>query len=97
MLPFIAPKARVFKWKDMPFGVANARAFLQELMNKMWYIFRCRPLVQELISPGAEMDAHIDDVSLGPIPRRTMFSSCVSFSLFVRKIIAISNSKNVNS
>ena len=30
------------------------------------YILRRRPLVQELISRGAEMEAHIDDVSLGP-------------------------------
>ena len=28
------------------------------------YILRRRPLVQELISRGAEMEAHIDDVSL---------------------------------
>ena len=34
-------------------------------MNKFLYILRRRPLVQELISRGAEMEAHIDDVSLG--------------------------------
>ena len=34
-------------------------------MNQILYILRHRPLVQELISRGAEMDAHIDDVSLG--------------------------------
>ena len=34
-------------------------------MNKILYILRCRPLVQELVSRGAEMEAHIDDVSLG--------------------------------
>ena len=28
---------------------------------------RRRPLVQELVSRGAEMEAHIDDVSLGTI------------------------------
>ena len=49
----------------MPFGVANAPALFQELMNKGLYILRHRPLVQELISRGAEMEAHIDDVSLG--------------------------------
>ena len=48
----------------MPFGVANAAALLQELMNKILYILRFRPLVQELVSRGAEMEAHIDDVSL---------------------------------
>ena len=30
---FITPKGRVFKWKVMPFGVANAPALFQELMN----------------------------------------------------------------
>ena len=55
----------MFKWKVMPFGVANAPALFQELMNKLFYILRRRPLVQELISRGAEMEAHIDDMSLG--------------------------------
>ena len=49
----------------MPFGVANACALFQELMNKILNILRRRPLVQELVSRGAEMEAHIDDVSLG--------------------------------
>ena len=45
--------------------MANAPALFQELMNKILYILRRRPLVQELISQGAEMQAHMDDVSLG--------------------------------
>ena len=49
----------------MPLGVANAQALFQELMNKILYILGRRPLVQELISRSAEMEAHIDDVSLG--------------------------------
>ena len=49
----------------MPFVVVNAPALFQELMNKILYILRCRPLVQELVSGGAEMKAHINDVSLG--------------------------------
>ena len=49
----------------MAFGVANAPALFQELMNKILYILRRRPLVEELVSRGAEMGAHIDDVSLG--------------------------------
>ena len=55
----------MFKWKVMPFGVANALALFRERMNKILYILRRRPLVQELISRGAGMEAHIDDVSLG--------------------------------
>ena len=61
LLAFITPKGCVFKSKVMPFGVANARALFQELMNKILYILRRRPLVQELISRAAEMEAHIDD------------------------------------
>ena len=34
-------------------------------MNKILYILRRRPLVQELVSGWAEMESHIDDVSLG--------------------------------
>ena len=65
LLAFITPKGLVVKWKVMPFGDANAPALFQELMNKILYILRSRPLVQELISRGAGMEAHIDDVSLG--------------------------------
>ena len=35
LLAFITPQVRVFKWKVMPFGVANAAALFQELMNKI--------------------------------------------------------------
>ena len=49
----------------MPFGVVNAPALFQELMNKILSILRRRPVVQELISRGAQMEAHIDDVCLG--------------------------------
>ena len=35
LLAFITPQGRVFKWKVMPFGVANAPALFQELMNKI--------------------------------------------------------------
>ena len=65
LLVFVTPMGRLFKWKVMPFGVANAPALFVELMNKILYILRRRPLVQELISRGAEMEAHIEDVSLG--------------------------------
>ena len=65
LLAFITPQGRMFKWNVMPFEVANAPALFQELMNKILYILRRRPLVQELISRGAEMEAHIVDVSFG--------------------------------
>ena len=55
LLAFVTPKRRVFAWKVMPFGVANAPALLRELLNKIPYILRRRPLVQELVSRGAEM------------------------------------------
>ena len=50
LLAFITPRGRVFKWKVMPFGVANAPALFQELMNKILSILRRRSKVQELIS-----------------------------------------------
>ena len=65
LLAFITPQGRVFKWKVMPFGVANAPALFQDLMNKILSILRRRPVVQELITRGAQMEAHIDDVCLG--------------------------------
>ena len=52
LLALITAKGCVFKSKVMPFGVANASALFQELMNKISYILRRRPLVQELISEG---------------------------------------------
>ena len=65
LLAFMGHKGRVFKWKVMPFGVANAPALFQEVMNKILYILRRKPLVQELMSRGAEMESQMDDVSLG--------------------------------
>ena len=35
LLAFVTPKGRVLKWKVMPFGLANAPALFQELMNKI--------------------------------------------------------------
>ena len=35
LLAFITPKGRVFRWKVMPFGVANPPALFQELMNNI--------------------------------------------------------------
>ena len=65
LLAFISAQGRVFKWKVMPFGVANAPALFQELMNKILSILRRRPVAQELLSRGAQIKAHIDDVCQG--------------------------------
>ena len=65
LLALKTPKGRVFKWKVMPFGVANAPALFQELMNKILYILTRRTPVQGLISLGAEMEVHVNDVRLG--------------------------------
>ena len=65
LLAFITPQGSVFKWKVMQFGVANAPALFQELMNKILSILRPRPVVPEFISQGAQMEVHIDDVCLG--------------------------------
>ena len=97
LLAFITPKGCVFKWKVMRFGVANAPALFQELVNKILYILRRRPLVQELIFRGAEMEAHIDDVSLGTNTQEDHVLLLRGSQLFVRGTISESNSKNASS
>ena len=67
LLAFITSQRRVFKWKVMPFGEANAPAVFQELMDKMLSVLCRRPVVQQLISRGAQMETYIDDVCLGPV------------------------------
>ena len=49
LLAFITPQGRVFKYKVMCFGVANAPALFQDLLNKILSILRRTPVVQELI------------------------------------------------
>ena len=65
LLAFITPQGRVFKWKVMPFDVANAPALFQELINKILSILRRRAKVQELMSRAAQMEAHMDNVCHG--------------------------------
>ena len=45
-------------WRGQP------PTLFQELMNNILSILQRRPKVQELISRGAQMEAHIDDVCL---------------------------------
>ena len=61
LLAFITPQGRMFKWEIMPFGVDNAPALFQELMNKILSFLQRRPKVQQLISRAAQMEAHMDD------------------------------------
>ena len=65
LLAFITLRGRVFKWQVMSFGVAKAPALFQELMNKILSILHRKPVVRELISRGAQVEAPIDDVCLG--------------------------------
>ena len=50
LLAFVTRTGRVVRPKVTPFGVTNAPALFQELMKKILYILRHRPLVQELVS-----------------------------------------------
>ena len=62
LLAFVNCKGRVFGWKVMPLGIANAPALFQELNDKILHILRRRFLVQEQVFRGAEMEAQTDDV-----------------------------------
>ena len=91
LLAFITSEGRVFKWLFMPFGVANAPAVFQELMNKILYKLRRRPRVQDLFEHGAQMQAHIDDVCLGTntkedhyILLQEFFSVCQEHNLRIK-------------
>ena len=64
LLALITPQGGVFKWKVMHLGVANTPALSKELMNKILTILRRRPVVQELISGDAQMEAHINNLCL---------------------------------
>ena len=71
LLALITPQGRVFKWRVMPSGVANAPALFQELMNKILRILRRRPVVQELISRGARWKHTSTMYAWERIPKRT--------------------------
>ena len=75
----------------MPYGVANAPAVFQEMMNKVFGILKRRAPVQELIARGAEMEVHIDDFMLGTetaedhmLLLQEFFSACEQCSLRVK-------------
>ena len=45
LLAFVTLERRVFRYKAMPFGVVNAPALFEDLMNRIPHILRHRPLV----------------------------------------------------
>ena len=61
----IAPDGQIFRWNVMPFGLSNAPATIQELMNSIIAVLKRRPKVQALIMKGAVIEAYIVDVLLG--------------------------------
>ena len=61
---FIAPNGQVFKWKIVPFGLTNALATLQELMNQVVARMKLKPTVQALLKKGVVIEVYIDDVLL---------------------------------
>ena len=65
MMAFITPQGRIFKWRVMPLGISNAPALFQEMMSHILCPFKKRPAVQELLTRGAVLEAHIRDVLLG--------------------------------
>ena len=49
----------------MPFGLRNAPATFQELMNQVVARMKLKPTVQALLKKGAVIEVYIDDVLLG--------------------------------
>ena len=62
---FFAPNGQVFKWKVLPFGLTNAPATFQELMNQVVARMKMKPTLQALLKKRAVIEVYIDDVLLG--------------------------------
>ena len=62
---FIAPNGPVLKWKVMLFGLTNAPATFQELMNQVVACMKLKPTLQALLKKGAVIEVYIDGVLLG--------------------------------
>ena len=91
LMAFITPNGRVFRWNVMPFGIANAPALFQELMNQVLSMVKRRPKVQELLTRGAVLEVHVDDVLLGTNTEedhltllREFFATCMEQNVRVK-------------
>ena len=62
---FITPEGRIFRWKVMPFGLANAPAVFQEIMNQIMVQIRSHSKARRVFTRGGELECHIDDIMLG--------------------------------
>ena len=62
---FITPEGRIFRWKVMPFELANAPAVFQEIMNQVMVQVRSHSKARRVFTRGGELECHIDDVMLG--------------------------------
>ena len=93
---FIASDGRVYKWRPMPFGIANAPALFQELMNQIIALCKPRSAVQELLQRGAVLEAHIDDVILGTNTMMTISYYSKNCTPSVKKLTSASSWRNAN-
>ena len=98
LMAFRTPNERVFRWLVMPFGIANAPALFQELMNRVLTILQPRAAVQTLLERGAVAEAHIDNVVLGTnsIEDHLLWLS-EFFDVCVEQNVSVSSLRNASS
>ena len=88
---FVIPNGRVFRWKIMPFGLANAPGIFQELMMQAIARMRRRPEVRSLLEKGSVVAAFFDDVCIGAPTQaehltllKAFFETCVDMELRIK-------------
>ena len=97
LLAFINPQGRVFKWNVMPFGVANAPALFQELMNKILSILREDLRCKNSYPVGPRWKHTSTMYASGPIPRRITESSWVNSLRSAKRTTHNSSRRSVSS